>query len=332
MSGEENGWTTSVMVPSVPAVTILLPVLNGEKWIEMSVNSLQNQSFQDFEILIIDDGCTDSTLDIVRNMRLPSIRVIRGQGHGVGAALALGVLSTSSPLIARQDADDISHARRLEKQVHYMGTHPQCVMTGTWAQKIDEDDKSLGLMKVPRNSKSIKLRLNFSSPFIHPSVMLRRDAVLKVGNYRAHPGNIFAEDYDLWTRMALIGEIHNIGEPLISYRINPSGVTGIHGAALSRSGTEIALHNTEVTLGESFDVRDKELFYLYFGDNKQITVKEAFRIYKLLFRLQSRSGFPPPLAGISPRSWLAPIARTVRASHRPALLEGTLEGENEVRF
>lgn len=332
MTGEGNILTNELMLPYVPAVTILLPVLNGAKWIEMSVNSLQNQTFQDFEILIIDDGCTDSTLDIIGRMGLPSIRIIRGQGQGVGAALSLGVLSTSSPLIARQDADDVSHARRLEKQVNYLRAHPQCVMTGTWAQKIDENGESLGLMKVPRGSKSIKLRQNFSSAFIHPSVMMRREAVLEVGNYQSRPGKIFAEDYDLWSRMVLIGETHNIDEPLISYRINPSGVTGIHGDALRRSGVEIALRNFEANFGESCSVQDKELFYSYFGDNRRINVRQALRIFKFLLRTQARSGFPPPLTGISPRSWLAPLARTFRAARRPALPDSTPDGKNKTGF
>lgn len=311
----------SDLVHNVPAVTVLLPVLNGEKWIEQSLKSLQDQTFQDFEILVIDDGCTDSTLEIVGEMRIPSLRVISGPGRGVGAALALGVSSASSPLLARQDADDLSHPLRLEKQVTYMAAHPECVLSGTWATKIDGEGSDIGVMRVPRSSKAIKLRLNLNSPFIHPSVIMRRDAVLKVGNYRANPGEIFAEDFDLWSRLALLGETHNISEPLVSYRMNPSGITGSYGAALRGSGTEIAIQNMQANLGKKFDERDRQVLRSYFGTNNQITLSEAMKIYKTFLRLQSRSGSPLPLSGITLRSWLGPIARIIRPSKGPALLE-----------
>lgn len=318
----ENPITESAPIHNVPAVTVLLPVLNGEKWIEQSVKSLQDQTFKDFEILVIDDGCTDSTLDIIRDMRIASLRVISSLGRGVGAALALGVSSASSTLLARQDADDVSHPSRLEKQVRYMDAHPECVLSGTWANKIDGEGNGIGVMRVPRHSKAIKLRLNVNSPFIHPSVIMRREAVLQVGNYRSSSKKVFAEDFDLWSRMALMGETHNIQEPLISYRVNPNGITGSHGNALRRSGTDIALQNMEANLGESFDERDKQVFGSYFGANKRITFMEAARIYRTFFLLQSRSGFPAPRGGITWRSWLAPALRTIRASNGPTFPEG----------
>ena len=307
---------------NVPAVTVLLPVLNGEKWIEKSLESLQNQTFKDFEILVIDDGCTDSTLDIIREMRIPSLRVISGPGRGVGGALALGVSSAVSPLLARQDADDLSHPLRLEKQVRYMDAHPECVLSGTWAKKIDGEGNYLGVMKVPRHSRAIKLRLNLNSPFIHPSVIMRRDAVLQVGNYRSNQDKIFAEDFDLWSRLAHIGETHNIQEPLVSYRMNPNGITGSHVAALRRSGSDIAIQNMEVTLDGSFGERERQAFQSYFGTNKRITFTDAMRIYNTFIRIQCGLGFPPPLGAITWRSWLAPIVRTMRPSNRPTLPEG----------
>lgn len=317
----ESPRSGSAPTHNVPAVTVLLPVLNGERWIEQSLKSLQDQTFQDFEILVIDDGCTDSTLDIIRDMRITSLRVINGPGRGVGAALALGVSFALSPLLARQDADDVSHPFRLERQVRYMDTHPECVLSGTWANKIDAEGNDIGLMRVPRHSKAIKLRLNLNSPFIHPSVIMRRDVVLQVGNYRSSPQKIFAEDFDLWSRMALIGETHNIQEPLISYRINPDGITGSNEAALRRSGSDIAIQNIEVTFGGGLGERDRQAFRSYLGANKRISITDAVRIYKTYILIFSELGFPPALSAITWRSWLAPIVRTMRPSNRPTLPE-----------
>lgn len=294
-------------------MTVLLPVLNGERWIADSLESLRAQTFQDFEILLIDDGCTDRTISIALGLRLPSLRIIQGPRQGVGAALALGVMSSLSPLLARQDSDDLSNPRRLEKQVNYMAEHPNCVMVGSWAQTIDENGLVLGTIKQPKMSRNIKFAMNLNSPFVHTSVLLRKEAVIRAGNYRMSPIRILAEDYDLWSRMAHLGDFHNIQAELVSYRINLDGVTGTHGQALSRSGCEIALRTIDKNLGVRLSDADRQLFSLYFIRHRRISVVDAVRLYLILLRLVVKSGFPPPTQAITWRRWLAPLAWIVRS-------------------
>jgi len=301
------------MSGSIPAVSVLLPVLNGERWIAESLESLRHQTFKDFEILIIDDGCTDSSISIAQSSGLTSLRIVEGPQQGLGAALALGVSLALSPYVARQDQDDLSDPRRLEKQMAYMDTHPNCIIVGSWARLIDEQGTKMGMLKLPKKNKSIKLALNINSPFVHSSVFFRREAVLRAGNYRTSATALLAEDYDLWSRMTSLGDLHNIQEPLVSYRKNPKGITGTQGRAVSRSGCKIAILTTEATLGERLSDSDRQLFSFFFSRHRKISLAETRHLYRIILRLLLRSGVPPALRGITWRAWLAPLVWTVRA-------------------
>ncbi len=305
-------------VDNVHPLTILLPVLNGERWLSDSLESIRLQTFQDFEVLIIDDGCTDNSMLIARSMNFKSLRIIRGPQQGLGAALACGVLFSSSPFLARQDQDDLSAPDRLEKQMAYMAANPDCVIVGSWAQQIDEDGAQIRILRVPKTTRSINLRMNFDSPFIHTSVLLRRDAVLTAGNYRPSPKKILAEDYDLWSRMLPLGELHNIQKTLVSYRMNSQGITGTQGPSIRRSAIAIAIRNTEASLGKRLSDSDKQLYSLFFRGHTRINLNEAVRIYRILFLLLFRPGFPPPITGIYWRHWLAPLVWIVRAPRHAA--------------
>ena len=298
---------------SVPAVTVLLPVLNGERWIAESLESLRVQTFQDFEVLLIDDGCTDNTVAIAQSMGLASLRVIQGPRQGVSAARALGVISSNSQYIASQDADDLSDPCRLEKQIKYMNANPKCVIVGSWARRIDENGSPIGTIKLPKDTQSIRFAMNFNCPFVNTSTFLRKDAVLAVGSYLFSSQDQFAEDYNLWSRMARLGELHNIQEPLISYRKNSAGLTGTKGQELRRSGCAIAIRTTEATLSRRLSDPERQLFSLSYGRHRRISVIEAFRLYRIMLRILFKFGFPPAFRGITWRAWLAPIVWIVRA-------------------
>ena len=297
---------------NVPTISVILPVFNGERWIAESLCSLKKQTFQDFEIILIDDGCTDNTVAIATGMGLSSLRVIQGPQQGLGAALACGVLMSRSLYVARQDQDDLSEPLRFEKQVTYMNRHVKCVIVGSWAQIIDEQGTKIGMLKVPKGNRSIKLALNLDSPFVHTSVLLRRDSVISAGNYFSDNTKVFAEDFDLWSRMASEGDFHNIQNPLVSYRKNPSGITATQGQAVSLSAFTIALGNTEATLDERLSLLDRQLLSFYFGRHRHIRLSEALRLHRLLLRLWSRSGFPSPRHGVFWRRWRAPLVWLIR--------------------
>lgn len=295
----------------VPLVTVLLPVLNGERWISECLESLRMQTFQDFEVLLIDDGCTDKTVALARKSGV-KLRVIEGPRQGLGSALACGVIHAESPLLARQDVDDLSHPQRLELQVAYMNSHPNCVLLGTWASTLDENGLPIGTLEMPRSTRAIRFAMNTYCPFVHTSVLMRRKSVVKVGNYKSTPGRIFVEDYDLWTRLAELGDVHNLPQALVSYRIHTQSVTATEGAARISSGRMIADRSLQNTLGMELSESDRELSSLFFFRNRRVSIGEMLRLYRILFGSLLRSGFPPPEICKRWRNWFAPVTWIVR--------------------
>lgn len=295
-----------------PMVTVLMPVLNGEEWIAEALESIRHQTFQDLEVLIIDDGCTDNSIAIIRSMNFPAIRIIQGPRQGLGAALAVGVNASESEFLARQDSDDLSEPTRLEKQVAVMMRNPNCVIVGSWANAIDENGRHLRIMKTPWQDKSIKTALNFFNPFVHTSVVLRREAVVCAGNYRAGPLKAHAEDYDLWTRLTPLGVACNLKETLVSYRIHPTSVTSQWSCLQVLPGHSIAVRTTEATLGRSLSLDERQLLGSFYNRRRGLKLLEALRLYQLMLDVVTAQEFPPPLRAFSWRQWLSPLVWVLR--------------------
>ena len=207
-------------VNHAPAVSVVLPVRNGLPYLTEAVESILHQSFTDFEFLIVDDASTDDTPAYLRSLADARVRVIRHeQSRGVAESLNHGLALASAPLIARQDADDVSEPHRFARQVEWMNAHPECVVLGSQVDKIDSAGHLIE--HFPRPTGAAELEHHFAThanPFTHGSVMMRRDRALAVGGYR---GRIrYAEDYDLWLRLDGPGALANHPETLYRYRVH----------------------------------------------------------------------------------------------------------------
>jgi len=193
-------------------------VFNGLPRVVHAINSIRNQTIRDFEFLIIDDGSTDGTDRVIRRHAEADsrVRIIRNEANqGLGSVLACGVREAQGEFIARMDADDVSVPDRLEKQVKYFDTHPETDVVGSYALDVGTDGSVLGERRVPTTHEKISERV-WSNPFVHATVMFRRDSILKVGSYS--PALRRRQDYDLWFRCVNAGlELANIPEPLVHY-------------------------------------------------------------------------------------------------------------------
>lgn len=202
---------------STPEVTVLLPVYNGEKFIHRSVESILNQTFTNFTFLIIDDGSTDSTKEILLQYEKKDSRInlVSRPNKGLIATLNEGLRIADTKFIARMDADDISFPDRLKLQIDFMKENSEISVCGS-ALKIIET----GEIKIYfSNSQDLKAISLFQCPVAHPTVMFKRDDVLSVGGYS--PAAIYAEDYDLWDRMIYNGfRFCNIDKITLYYRLN----------------------------------------------------------------------------------------------------------------
>lgn len=184
-----------------------------------SVTSLQTRKPD--EVLIVVDGPVPSELgDVLDNFeKTPIFKIIRlGNNMGLGNALKIGVENASNPLIARMDSDDVSVSDRFEKQILYMEQNPDCdIVGGQMTEFIDSEDNIVGERNVPCDENGIKHYLRSRCPLNHVTVMMRKKAVMSVGNYLDWH---FNEDYYLWIRMAIAGcKFANLPDTLVNVRV-----------------------------------------------------------------------------------------------------------------
>ncbi len=213
-----------------PAISILMSTYNDKKYINAAVDSILNQTFANFEFIIINDGSTDGTLEILEDYVKKDcrIRLISRENKGLVSSLNEGIDLARASLIARIDADDIAIDNRLDEQIKYLEKHTDVVCVGSYFEIIDNNTYSLMLTKTPISNADIQKELmKGHSVICHPSVIMRKDAVLKAGKYRQefHP----AEDLDLWLRLGEIGKLSNIPKKLMKYRVLNSSICGTSG-------------------------------------------------------------------------------------------------------
>jgi glycosyltransferase involved in cell wall biosynthesis len=206
-----------------PRVSVLLPVRDGERFVGEAIESILAQTERNFELIVVDDGSTDATPEIVRGFDDPRIRILRQEAAGLVAALNRGVEACTAPYIARQDADDSSLPVRLDRQAAFLDTHPDVAVVASWAARVDADGVQRDVLAVPTQPQALRRALLVGNPFVHGSVVVRAEALAEVGGYRAdYPHN---EDYDLWRRIARRHGVAVVPEPLYVYREHASGVS-----------------------------------------------------------------------------------------------------------
>jgi glycosyltransferase involved in cell wall biosynthesis len=200
-----------------PKISVLLPVYNAEPYLAETIDSVLAQTFSDFELIIINDGSTDRSADIIRSYSDKRIRFIEQQNMGLSATLNKGIALARGEYIARQDNDDISLPERFRKQADYLDAHPSAMLLGTSAEIIDDKGCRTGrTLDHQKSSVGLKYNLLFNNPFVHSSVMFRKAVIVSAGDYRVN--NDFFEDYDLWSRIARVGDVANLKERLLLYR------------------------------------------------------------------------------------------------------------------
>lgn len=201
-----------------PVVTVLLPVYNCERFLAEAIHSILDQTFTNFEFLIIDDGSTDQSAQVITAFKDERIRLLQQENSGLAATLNRGISLARGRYIARQDQDDVSYPDRLARQVDFMQANPDCVLLGTWAQIIEVDRAVNRFHRHPVSGDELRYLMYFNNPFVHSSVMLRKTALDQVGGYTTDPDRQPPEDFELWSRLSRAGQIANIGEVLLSYR------------------------------------------------------------------------------------------------------------------
>ena len=198
-------------------VTVLMPVYNGEHFLNEAIKSILNQSLQDFEFLIINDGSTDNSEAIIKTFDDPRIRYISKINEGLSKTLNYGVKIAKYEYVARMDCDDIATQDRLKIQLDFMIKNPKFVLVGGSAVEINEEGEYIGDRIAEVNEDKIREKLPFTS-FIHPTVMFRRDVALQTDGYPEQINK--GEDAVFFFRMSKKGRIINLSKIILKYRVS----------------------------------------------------------------------------------------------------------------
>lgn len=201
-----------------PEISIILPVFNGELFLKDSIDSILNQTFKNFELIVINDGSTDKSEFIIKNYNDSRIKYFSQENKGLAESLNFGLKIAKGKYIARQDADDISIADRLEKQFNFLENNKSIGLVGTWAQIINEKSEKLNhFHKHPTTNNEICFFLLFNNPFVHSSVMFKQEIINECGLYNSSLHHLI-QDYNYWFQISKKYKLANIPENLILYR------------------------------------------------------------------------------------------------------------------
>src|SRR5882672_8268442 len=205
----------------MPELTVVMSVFNGDKFLPAALDSIMAQSMQDFELVVVNDGSTDGSAEILEEYARRSGRIqVVHEGHaGTSAAVNRGCDLVKTPYIARMDADDVSLPDRLARQLRFLRGRPQVALLGGGAEFINESGEVLFRVDVPTRHDEITAVLPERNVFVHSAVVMRRDAHLAVGGYRRAFSGL-TEDYDLWLRIAERYEVANLAEVIVRYRVH----------------------------------------------------------------------------------------------------------------
>jgi hypothetical protein len=207
----------------MPRISVVLPVRNGAGFLEHALESVLSQTLRELELIVVDDGSTDRTPEILARaaVRDRRVRVLPGGSSGVVPALNEGCAAADAPFIARLDADDVALPERLEQQVAVLEAHPEVGLVGGGYFVIDARGARRATFRLPTHDAALRARLAKYNVFAHPAVAFRRDAFERAGGYRLAE----AEDYDLWLRISEHWQLASVPEPVLEYRYHHGQVS-----------------------------------------------------------------------------------------------------------
>lgn len=228
-----------------PLVTVLMPMYNGEQYLYEAIESILNQTYRHFELLIINDGSTDRSVSIVESFDDPRIRLAHNETNlGIVATLNKGIAMARGKYIARMDCDDISFPNRLERQTTFLERNPD---TGICAGNIQiiQGGRGVHLEAAAFDPYEVQFRLLFYCCLAHPTVMMRKDSM---DQYNLGYRPVGAEDYDLWVQAVKKVKIHKLAETVLYYRDHGGQLTKTNADGIQSSNDLVIMQQLE-TLG-----------------------------------------------------------------------------------
>lgn len=324
-----------------PKVTVLMPVYNGERFLRDAIGSILNQTFTDYEFLIINDGSTDRSVDIIKSYSDKRIKLIENdKNRGLIATLNKGIELARGEYLARMDCDDISLPERFAVQVDFMDNHPAIAVCGAWCKLIGIHEGDI--WRYPSDPDKIRCMLLFESVLVHPSVMMRRELMSSQGLFYS-PSFPHAEDYELWVRTSRTCQLANIEKILLLYRTHPDQVGTRHSRVKYKSADSIYklfLNELGITpTGEEMELHIAISRWQYPGNRRFVEMAEDWlrklrKVNRLKAVLPERA-----FSSVISEKWLATCEGNLELGGwilmkylRSSLRDGSVPVRREIRF
>lgn len=215
-----------------------MSVRNGEPYLSQTLESILHQTYGDFVFLILDNASTDNTRSIIQSYNDSRIHLVAlPRDIGQTAALNRGVQMAETPWIGRIDADDVALPHRFQAQMEYLTSHPETALLGTWWEIMDAEGNHLSNVTRPTRYRDIMESIAYQNPFAHPSVVFRREAVLKVGGFPK--SFVYAQDRILWMMLSIHYPVANLPEISVRIRYHTNQATNLPELSISRKRERI---------------------------------------------------------------------------------------------
>lgn len=278
-------------VPS-PLVSFIMPIYNAERYLVEAVSSVLNQTYKNIELIAVNDGSSDSSVDILKAFaeKDSRLKIINQKNTGIVGALNNGIKNAKGEFLARADADDVCFLQRIEKQLPLISKNPKVVLVYSGFEVIDENSEFMYREIVPTRDSDIKRTMLLYNPIGHGTVLMRKSTVLNLGGYSNSCGP--TEDYELWTRMSKEGEFIGLEDLLYRWRQNRKGITFTNNPAMQEH-TRINLarywENTPVDTLRRSQIKEIGSYYIknslrYGPDTKNIVYSNISQVSAKLIK------------------------------------------------
>lgn len=258
-----------------PLVTVFIPVYNCEKYIEESLESIINQTYENLDILIIDDGSTDNTVNLIQQYKDKRIRLLRNdRNRGIPYTRSRGLEECKGKYLALMDADDISLPERIKKQVNFLEENKDIDAIGAYYQKFG--GKINRIVNKPSNSEEIRCGLIFANQIGNPTSMIRVSSIKK-HNILYNKNYFVVQDYDFWVQLSKVGKIDVLKEVLLKYRTGHSNISKKSRQEKHKERRYIMdqIHNDILDFyGFKLNDEEKSIFNNFFDDNPQLILQD----------------------------------------------------------
>jgi glycosyltransferase involved in cell wall biosynthesis len=260
-----------------PLLSVILPVYNAQDFINETIKSVLDQSFKDFELIIIDDGSTDNSENIILSFQDSRIKFFKNvKNLKLIETLNLGITNSKGKYIARIDADDIAYVDRFKVQIDFLELNPDYGLVGTFVKEFGDSDKEI---IYPSEDHDIRYSMIFYNPFVHSSIMIRKSVLIE-NSLSFHKEMIHVEDYDLWIRILKYTKGKNIPLVLVKYRVHSQQISNVYQEIQRKNTFKIQL-NYLIDLGVEYEYAEPILLVL---NKRQVSI---FLCLKILSNLEN---------------------------------------------